>query len=108
MKIQTLGPRLFLALLLVSSAAASPAAESLAELTEQVRVTEVAFAKTLADRDIVKFRAMIAPDVIWLGDEPLRGPAAVVESWKGTSKVPTRRSRGRPNSSRCRTAASWR
>ncbi len=82
MKIQTPGARLFLLLLLASSAVSSPAAESRAELTEQVRATEIAFAKTLADRDIVKFSAMIAPDVIWLGDKPLRGPAAVVESWK--------------------------
>ena len=56
-------------------AMASPATanESRAELTEQVRATEIAFAKTLADRDIRAFTSMIAPDVIWLGEKPLRG-----------------------------------
>lgn len=65
------------------------AAESLADLTEQVRATEIAFAKTLADRDLGKFTAMIAPDVIWLGDQPLRGPDAVIASWKGYFEGPT-------------------
>jgi ketosteroid isomerase-like protein len=58
------------------------AAPSLAELTEQVRATEIAFAKTLADRDVKTFLRMIAPDVIWLGDKPLRGPAEVLKSWQ--------------------------
>jgi len=55
---------------------------SMAELTEQVRATEIAFAKTLADRDVKAFTSMIAPDVIWLADVPLRGPAAVLSSWQ--------------------------
>ena len=57
-------------------------APSLAELTEQVRATEIAFAKTLADRDVKTFTSMIAPDVIWLADKPLRGPAEVLASWQ--------------------------
>ena len=60
----------------------SPAQESLAELTEQVRATEIAFAKTLADRDAKAFVRMIAPDVIWLADAPLRGPAQVLTRWQ--------------------------
>jgi len=64
-------------------ACAAPAfAEDLATLTEQVRATEVAFAKTLADRDVKAFRAMIAPDVIWLADQPLRGPDQVLTRWQ--------------------------
>ena len=58
------------------------AEDSRAELTEQVRATETAFAKTLADRDIKAFTSMIAPDVIWLADVPLRGPDAVVKNWQ--------------------------
>ena len=58
------------------------ATPSLAELTEQVRATEIAFAKTLADRDVKTFLRMIAPDVIWLADKPLRGPAEVLKSWQ--------------------------
>ena len=62
---------------------AAPAfAEDLATLTQQVRATEVAFAKTLADRDVKAFRAMIAPDVIWLADQPLRGPDQVLTRWQ--------------------------
>ena len=67
---------------LAGIAPAAFATESLAELTEQVRATEVAFARTLADRDVKKFVSMIAPDVIWLADKPLRGPAEVLANWQ--------------------------
>jgi ketosteroid isomerase-like protein len=56
--------------------------ESLTQLAEQVRTTEIAFAKTLADRDLKTFTSMIAPDVIWLADVPLRGPAQVIKNWQ--------------------------
>jgi ketosteroid isomerase-like protein len=65
------------------------ATPSMAELAEQVRATEIAFAKTLADRDVKAFTSMIAPDVIWLGDKPYHGPAEVVESWKQFFEGPT-------------------
>jgi ketosteroid isomerase-like protein len=58
------------------------AGPSRAELTEQVRATEIAFAKTLADRDVKTFANMIAPDVIWLAEVPLRGPAEVLKNWQ--------------------------
>jgi ketosteroid isomerase-like protein len=58
------------------------ASESSTELVAQVRATEIAFAKTLADRDIKAFSRMIAPDVIWLADKPLHGPAEVVANWQ--------------------------
>jgi ketosteroid isomerase-like protein len=58
------------------------AKESPADLTEQVRATEVAFAKTLANRDVKAFTRMIAPDAIWLADAPLRGPAEVLTRWQ--------------------------
>ncbi|HEV7606300.1 MAG TPA: nuclear transport factor 2 family protein [Steroidobacteraceae bacterium] len=58
------------------------ATESLADLAEQVRATEIAFAKTLADRDVKAFARMIAPDAIWLADAPLRGPAEVLTRWQ--------------------------
>lgn len=57
-------------------------AEDLAALADQVRATETAFAKTLADRDVQSFRAMIAADVIWLADQPLRGPDQVLSRWQ--------------------------
>ena len=81
--------QVFCALVLGICVSAPRAGESLAELTEQVRATELAFAKTLADRDLEQFAAMIAPDVIWLGDQPLRGPDAVVASWKAYFEGPT-------------------
>src|ERR1700741_2191339 len=64
-------------------------AEDRAALTEQVRATEIAFAKTLADRDVKKFRSMIAPDVIWLGEQPLRGPDQVLTRWQKYFDAPT-------------------
>jgi ketosteroid isomerase-like protein len=71
-----------LLLALLSFAAPVALAEDLAALTEQVRATEIAFAKTLADRDVNAFRALIAPDVIWLADQPLRGPDQVLTRWQ--------------------------
>ena len=59
-----------------------PGSETLAELADQVRATETAFAKTLADRDIKAFERLIAPDVIWLANKPLHGPAQVVANWQ--------------------------
>lgn len=67
---------------LLAFAAPVAFAEDLATLTEQVRATEIAFAKTLADRDVKAFRALIAPDVIWLADQPLRGPDQVLTRWQ--------------------------
>ena len=69
-------------LALMICAAPGAFAEDLAALTEQVRSTEIAFAKTLADRDVKAFRALIAPDVIWLADQPLRGPDQVLTRWQ--------------------------
>jgi ketosteroid isomerase-like protein len=74
--------KLLLALLSGAACMNCVAADDLATLTEQVRATEVAFAKTLADRDVKAFRAMIAPDVIWLADQPLRGPDQVLTRWQ--------------------------
>ncbi len=71
-----------LLLALLSFAAPVAFAEDLAALTEQVRATEIAFAKTLADRDVKAFRALIAPDVIWLADQSLRGPDQVLTRWQ--------------------------
>ena len=80
---------------LVLSVVANPAfsntqaGSTLTELAEQVRATEIAFAKTLADRDVKTFTSMIAPDVIWLADKPLRGPAEVLTNWQKFFDGPT-------------------
>lgn len=73
--------KLLAAALLLCAGVAS-AAEDPGRLAAQVRATETAFAKTLADRDVKTFRHMIAPDVIWLADIPLRGPDQVLTRWQ--------------------------
>ena len=67
---------------LLCAAGAASAAEDLTRLAAEVRATEIAFAKTLADRDVKTFTRMIAPDVIWLADIPLRGPQQVLTRWQ--------------------------
>ena len=75
--------RILISLLsLASWAGMASARETAAQLTEEVRSTEIAFAKTLANHDVKTFRAMIAPDVIWLADASLRGPDEVLTRWQ--------------------------
>jgi ketosteroid isomerase-like protein len=57
-------------------------AETNAELKEQVRQTETAFAKTMADRDHAAFTSFLADETVFFGRGVLRGKAAVAESWK--------------------------
>jgi ketosteroid isomerase-like protein len=82
MKIRVLMCLGLLNVVAIPAIANDSAVESLAVLTEQVRATEIAFAKTLADHDAKAFTSMIAPDVIWLADVPLRGPAEVLKNWQ--------------------------
>jgi ketosteroid isomerase-like protein len=70
------------AIVFVLLAAGANAGETPAELAAQVRATEIAFAKTLADRDVKAFTRMIAPDVIWIADATLRGPQQVLSRWQ--------------------------
>jgi len=59
------------------------AAPSNAELREQVRQAETAFAKTMADRDHAGFVSFLADETIFFGPEQvLRGKAQVAEAWK--------------------------
>jgi ketosteroid isomerase-like protein len=52
-------------------------------LGDEVRNTELAFAKSMADRDLAAFAAFIADEAVFLnGGKPLHGKAAVVEHWK--------------------------
>ena len=82
MKMRFLACLALLGVVAIPVNASKPGSESLAELAQQVRATETAFAKTLADRDIKAFERLIAPDVIWLADKPLHGPAEVVANWQ--------------------------
>lgn len=57
--------------------------QSNAELKEQVRRTEAAFAKTMADRDHAAFTRFLADEAIFMANgTPARGAKAVAERWK--------------------------
>jgi ketosteroid isomerase-like protein len=58
------------------------AAEPLEALAAKVRAREVAFAKTMADRNHAAFVAFVAEDAVFLGQAVLRGRQAVAEGWK--------------------------
>ena len=71
--------RLFIVLLIAAGLFAQPDAN----LTEQVRRTEIAFAKTMADRDLAAFTSFIAEDGMFVGaNGVLRGPKNVAAGWK--------------------------
>jgi uncharacterized protein (TIGR02246 family) len=69
------------ALMLAALLAAAPP-ETNAQLAEQVRQTETAFAKTMADRDHAAFVSYLADETIWFGRTVLRGKDAVAKAWK--------------------------
>ncbi len=51
--------------------------------TEQVRQTEIAFAKTMADRDFESFQSFLADEAIFYsGNHEIRGKEAVAAAWK--------------------------
>jgi ketosteroid isomerase-like protein len=52
------------------------------DLQQQVRDRELAFAKTMADRDHAAFTSFVSDEAIFLGRTVLRGRAAVAEGWK--------------------------
>lgn len=48
----------------------------------EVRAREIAFARTMADRDLQAFLSFVSPEAIFFnGDEPLRGRAAIEATW---------------------------
>lgn len=52
------------------------------EAAETVRAREVAFAETMADRDIEAFLTFISPEAVFFaGDRPLRGRDAIAGAW---------------------------
>jgi ketosteroid isomerase-like protein len=49
---------------------------------EELRTTEIAFARTMADRDLEAFASFLDEETVFFGkDGPLRGRKAVVEAW---------------------------
>jgi ketosteroid isomerase-like protein len=65
-----------------SAEAAAAAGASNAELAGQVRQAEIAFARTMADRDHQAFARHVAEEAIFFGGETvLRGRGAVADGW---------------------------
>ncbi len=63
----------------VPMSAATPA-----EVKEQVRRTENAFAKTMADRDAAAFASFLSKEAVFLSaGHAARGPARISSEWKG-------------------------
>lgn len=77
--------------ILFAGCAALPTTQSQDQLVAEVTAAEVAFAKTMVDRDYTAFMRFVAEDAIFLNaGKPLRGKAAIGEYWKGfyTSAAP--------------------
>jgi ketosteroid isomerase-like protein len=50
----------------------------------EVEAREIAFAKTMADRDFEAFLDFVSPEAIFFdGNEPQRGHAAISQAWAG-------------------------
>lgn len=73
---------------LAAALALPAAAETNAELQEQVRQAEIAFAKSMADRDHAAFVAHLDDEAVFYGRTELRGKAAVAAAWKGFYEGP--------------------
>jgi len=51
-------------------------------LAAEVEAREIAFAKTMADRDLDAFLTFVSPEAIFFnGNEPLRGRDVIAQSW---------------------------
>jgi ketosteroid isomerase-like protein len=71
------------AVLLAFLAGLAPAPPATNEqLAEQLRQTETAFAKTMADRDHGGFASFLADETVFMGRTTTRGKAAVAAAWK--------------------------
>jgi ketosteroid isomerase-like protein len=63
-------------------------AQSNADLKEQVRKTEIAFARTMADRDHAAFAGFLADEAVFLSGKVVRGAKSIAEQWKGFYQGP--------------------
>jgi ketosteroid isomerase-like protein len=74
--------------LLASLGQTSDGAEAPETLAAQVRAREVAFARTMADRDHAAFSSYVSEEALFMGPTVLRGRAAVAEGWKAYFEGP--------------------
>ena len=89
--------------LAVSVAAVAPhAAAQERDAAAIVEAQEIAFAKTMVDRDFEAFLSFISPEAVFFaGDRPLRGRDEIGRAWAPSSRVRRRPSRGVPMWWRC-------
>ncbi len=74
---------LFAPALLLTGCATAQSRPDNAALVKQVTDTELAFAKTMAERDHAAFASFLADETVFLmGGKPQRGKAAVADYWK--------------------------
>ena len=74
---------LFAPAVLLTGCATARSRPDNAALVKQVTDTELAFAKTMADRDHAAFASFLADETVFLmGGKPQRGKAAVADYWK--------------------------
>ena len=52
-----------------------------AEPAEELRAAEIAFAASVAERDLELFKSFIDEDAVFVGDSALRGREAIVQAW---------------------------
>ena len=78
----------FVAVLLALGLVPVASAEPLETIAARVRAREVAFAKSMADRDHAAFATFISEEAVFLGRTALRGRRAVGEGWKAYFEGP--------------------
>lgn len=72
--------RLTLALITLSFFATTLRAQS-STAADSLRATELAFAKSVADKDLDQFKAFLAQDAVFASGPTLRGPEAIAQAW---------------------------
>jgi ketosteroid isomerase-like protein len=79
-------PKLCLVLLLAAAGCSEPdpdVTEPDPRLTKEVRRAEIAFAKTMADRDHAAFTSFLAEEAVFIGpNRVFRGKSEVAAGWK--------------------------
>jgi ketosteroid isomerase-like protein len=72
-----------------AAGADTPTTADLTKLQDQLKATETAFAKTMADRDHTAFAKFISEEAVFFGGKgETRGKQAVVDSWAGLFEGP--------------------
>lgn len=64
------------------AATSLPSANELAAIAAEVKASEIAFARTMADRKLDRFTDFVAEDAVFNGRSAQIGRPAVVDAWK--------------------------